>query len=230
MDPRWRVVEHQGHAADLHAGSASLVDAGQAALSGPLVRILTSTDRAVVLGSAQSDSDVDRERAEALGLGVARRRSGGGAVLVGPGEVVWVDIVIPTGDALWVADVGRACWWLGEAWICALASAGLPGGQAWRGPMLRSDWSDRVCFAGLGAGEVTLDGRKLVGIAQRRTRSGALFQCAVPIRWNPGPLVEVLRWRPGERQRAAADLTGAAAGIGTKRVDAVVSALLDGLE
>jgi lipoate---protein ligase len=233
VDPRWRVVQHEGTAADLHAGSAALVSADQAGPAGlatPLVRVLTSTDRAVVMGSAQPDSDLDRSRAEALGLSVVRRRSGGGAVLVGPGDVVWLDILVPAGDALWVDDVGRACWWLGDAWIGALASVGLPGGQAWRGPMVRSDWSDRVCFAGLGAGEVMLDGRKLVGIAQRRTRAGALFQCAVPIQWDPLPLVEVLRWLPGERQRAAVDLAGVAAGIGAQRVGALVAAFVDRLE
>jgi lipoate-protein ligase A len=230
VDPRWRVAEHEGTAADLHAGSSALVDTDRAGQATPLVRVLTSTDRAVVLGSAQPESNLDRTRAEALGLGVVRRRSGGGAVLVGPGEVVWLDVVIPAGDPLWVADVGRACWWLGDRWTSALAATGLPGARVWRGPMVRSVWSDRVCFAGLGAGEVTLEGRKLVGIAQRRTRAGALFQCAVPIQWDPGPLVEVLQWRPGERQRAAVDLAAVASGIGVQRVGALVSAFVDGLE
>jgi lipoate---protein ligase len=233
LDPRWRVTEHEGNAADLHARSAELIDAGTAGApgtAGRVVRVLTSTDRAVVLGSGQDDSDVDRPRAEALGISVVRRRSGGGAVLVGPGDVIWLDIVVPAGDALWVPDVGRACWWLGDTWIEALASVGLRGGRAWRGPMVRSAWSDRVCFAGLGAGEVTLDDRKVVGISQRRTRAGALFQCAVPIQWDPRPLVEVLRWRPGEGDRAEADLAGVATGIGADRAEALVSAFVARLD
>lgn len=36
-----------------------------------------------------------------------------------------------------------------------------------------------MCFAGVGAGEVLLDGRKVVGISQRRARDGARFQCVV---------------------------------------------------
>ena len=39
-----------------------------------------------------------------------------------------------------------------------------------------SDWSALVCFAGLGPGEVTLDGQKLVGLSQRRTRDGVRIQ------------------------------------------------------
>jgi hypothetical protein len=49
-----------------------------------------------------------------------------------------------------------------------------------------------VCFAGLGPGEVTVDGRKAVGIAQRRTRAGSLFQCAVPLRWDGARLARAL--------------------------------------
>jgi lipoate---protein ligase len=229
VDPRWRVAEVEGTAADLHSGSAGLVGADQAGLAIPLIRVLTTTDRAVVLGSAQPDSDVDRPRAAALGLSVARRRSGGGAVLVGRDDAVWVDVVVPAGDPLWDADVGRASWWLGEVWVDALAAAGLPGGEAWHDAVVRTAWSDRVCFAGLGAGEVTRHGRKLVGISQRRTRAGALFQCAVPIRWEPAVLVEVLRWRPGDRTRAMSDLAEAAAAIGAERAEALVAAFVDRL-
>jgi lipoate-protein ligase A len=38
--------------------------------------------------------------------------------------------------------------------------------------------SEVLCFDGLGAGEVTLDGSKLVGISQRRTRGAARLQCS----------------------------------------------------
>jgi hypothetical protein len=41
-----------------------------------------------------------------------------------------------------------------------------------------------VCFAGLGPGEVTRNGAKVVGISQRRTRHAARFQCAVLHRWD----------------------------------------------
>ena len=42
--------------------------------------------------------------------------------------------------------------------------------------MVTTPWSDLVCFAGLGPGEVLLDGRKLVGLSQRRTRNGVRIQ------------------------------------------------------
>ena len=49
-----------------------------------------------------------------------------------------------------------------------------------------------MCFAGLGPGEVTVDGRKVVGISQRRTRAAARFQCVVLERWDPDAVVALL--------------------------------------
>lgn len=164
------------------------------------------TAPAVVLGSTQGD---DMVTPGAAGLGVARRRSGGGAVLVEPGRVVWADVVVPAGDPLWQADVGRAAWWLGDVWAATLASLGLVGAAVHRGGLVRTPWSAAVCFAGLGPGEVTVDGRKVVGVSQRRTRDGALFQCAAPLAWGPGPLLAALALTPIQRGEAATALATA---------------------
>lgn len=185
---------------------------------------------AVVLGSTEDAAHVDPARAATAGVEVARRRSGGGAVLLVPGGVVWADVVVPAGDPLWVDDVGRAAWWLGEAWAGALAALGAEPGalEVHRGGLVRTAWSDRVCFAGLGPGEVRVGGRKVVGVAQRRTRAGAVFQCAVPLVWDPASLVDVLALDDAARARAATDLAGVAAGVGREAAD-VEAALLDAL-
>jgi lipoate-protein ligase A len=125
------------------------------------------------------------------GVPIVRRRSGGGAVLVGPGEVLWVDVLLPADDALWETDVGRSFHWLGQVWVDALAALGVQ--SSWhKGPMVCTPWCRQVCFAGIGSGEVTVDGRKVVGMSQRRTRAGALFQCAALLRWNPDEMARLL--------------------------------------
>ena len=125
---------------------------------------------------------------ETAGIDVVRRRSGGGAVHLEPGGTLWVDVVVPRGDDVWDDDVGRATFWLGEAWAIAVGA----GAAVHRGPMVRTEWSDLVCFAGLGPGEVTIDDRKVVGISQRRTREAARFQCVAYERWDPRPLAQHL--------------------------------------
>lgn len=176
--------------------------------TGRAVRLCRPTGPAVVLGSTQRIDDVNRPAATAAGFDVVRRRSGGGAVLVEPGAVAWVDVVVPRSDPLWDDDVGKAFRWLGDAWAAALCGLGVSGADVHRGGIVRSPWSSKVCFAGLGPGEVVVDGRKVVGMAQRRTRHGALFQCAVPLAWEPLRLLEVLALSDEERREAGAELTG----------------------
>jgi hypothetical protein len=64
---------------------------------------------------------------------------------------------------------------------------------------------------------VLVDGRKAVGMSQRRTRTAALFQCCVMLRWDPQALLGLLALEPAERVEAAASLAGVAVGIGPER-------------
>lgn len=134
-------------------------------------------------------------------------------MLVEPGGLVWVDVLVPTGDPLWEHDVGRAFAWLGRAWVGALAAAGIAGAEAHEGPLITSAWSGIVCFAGLGPGEVTLEGSKVVGMCQRRARAGALFQCAALLDWRPRRLLNRLALDDDERDRGAHELARAARGL-----------------
>jgi lipoate-protein ligase A len=175
--------------------------------------VCEATQPALVLGSAQRDDVVDRDACARAGVEVVRRRSGGGAVLVVPGDLLWVDVVVPAGDSLWLVDVGRAFQWLGEVWRDALAELGVTT-VVHEGALLRPAWSDLVCFAGTGPGEV-LDttAAKVVGMSQRRTRDAARFQCAALARWDPVALLDLLALAPEDREEAARDLREAASGV-----------------
>ncbi len=218
------MVQHvAGRAAELHAESAGL--AADPGLPPRLVRVLDAVRPAVVLGSTQPATDVDDDAALAAGVEVARRRSGGGAVLVGPGRCVWVDLLIARGDPRWDDDVRVAPQWVGEAWAAALAAIDLPGGEV-RRSMTPNAWSRRICFAGAGPGEVFVGRRKVVGIAQRRTGAHALFQCAVLIDPDPDPLLNVLSLSAEQRRSAGDLLRGQTLGVGAGRAHALVDAMV----
>lgn len=179
------------------------------------VWVFEPSQPALVLGSAQ------RLVTAVTDIEVVRRRSGGGAVLVVPGDVLWVDVLVPAGDPLWDDDVGRAFGWLGEAWSAALGSLGVAT-TVHRGAMTRSPWSDAVCFAGLGPGELlNAAGQKVVGMAQRRTRSVERFQCAALGRWDASALVGPLGLPP----TAVPELELVAAGVGVPLEDLLVAFL-----
>jgi lipoate-protein ligase A len=128
-----------------------------------------------------------------LGFETTRRVSGGSAVVVGPGECAWVDVVVARDAPGWNDDIGKAGCWMGDQWVAALGAVGVDDLKVHRTAMERSPGYDAVCFAGVGSGEVLrADGAKLVGISQRRTRAWALFQCAIPLRWDPSDLIAVL--------------------------------------
>jgi lipoate-protein ligase A len=147
---------------------------------------------AIVLGSRQTDDVVDLVACRRREVEIVHRRSGGGVVLLVPGATDWVDVIVPATDPEWDDDVRRSMVRIGERWVEALRD--LVDGEltVHRGPMVRTPWSELVCFAGIAPGEVLLDGVKLVGLSQRRTRRGARFQCAVNRRFDDGLLVELL--------------------------------------
>jgi lipoate-protein ligase A len=165
------------------------------------------TRPALVLGSSQPMAHVDSDACARAGVEVVRRRSGGAAVLVRPGEMHWVDVIVPAGHPRWSDDVGRAGRWIGEAWQRAAAAVGVAGAMVYDGPMRHDSWSRHVCFAGLAAGEVLLGEAKLVGVSQRRSRHGARFQCAWHRRWDPDALVGLL----AEPRPSAGEIRGVVA-------------------
>ena len=56
------------------------------------------------------------------GFEIVRRRSGGGVVVLRPGELIWIDIVVPAAAHGVPADVRGSMIWAGERWAEALAS------------------------------------------------------------------------------------------------------------
>lgn len=218
MTNRWQRRHHRGRAADLHA--LDLLAEPRRSIS------WLEVDRpALVLGSAQRDPIVDHVAAERAGVDIVRRRSGGGAVWLDPTSITWVDVVIPVDDPLWEDDVGRAGLWLGDVWQEALADLGITDTEVHRGAMRRDPVARLVCFAGLAAGELLRDGRKVVGVSARRSRLGARFQCSVLHEWQPDRLLAVLDLTASERTSVAARLHDVAAGIGDIGGERIVDAL-----
>ena len=178
------VIEQQS----LSAQAAHDVDL--LATSGRKMRIFKPTAPAIVLGSTQREDIVDAPFVTARGLDVARRRSGGGAVLVDE-SVVWIDFAIARDDPLWDDDIARSMQWLGQMWSAALADRGIKG-VVHKGPAIVPPLARAICFCGTGHGEVVVGGRKAIGISQRRTRNGARFQTMLHTR-RDDTLIDALR-------------------------------------
>ena len=188
----WAVERGFGPAASLHA-------LGDPARPARAARVLEVDGPSLVLGSSQPLDLIDSERAAAAGVAVARRRSGGGAVYLDPGRHVWVDLLVPRGDRLWDDDVVRAAGWAGELWGAVAASLTGEPASVHRGGSVGGRWGRLICFAGLGPAEVTVGGRKVVGISQRRSRDWTRIQT-------------MARIAPGEGAPTPAPVVGAGPG------------------
>ncbi len=184
-----------GYAVETHHGPASTFHARDVPDPPRPALWVHHVDRpALVLGSNQDESIVDTAACRRNGVEVVRRRSGGGAVLLLPGDAQWIDAVVPTDDPGWVADIHRQMVWLGRRILDALvATTGVDRRRlaVHEGPMRATAWSPTICYDGIGAGEVLLDGAKLVGISQRRTRGYARLQCSWYTAYRAESLVDL---------------------------------------
>jgi lipoate-protein ligase A len=178
-----------------------------------VVQVFEPSRTALILGSGQKDDIVNWASAQSADTEVARRRSGGGAVLLVARGSSWIDVLVPRVDPRWSDDVVASARWLGEAWAGALWKLGVPA-AVHPGGLERTRWGPLVCFGALGPGEVVVAGRKVVGISQRRTRLGSRFECLVLNSWDPASLLDLLVMERNDRAEALADLTDVAAGPG----------------
>ena len=202
-------------AAEQLAGSLALL-AGLEHTGVPAMRWYQFGRPALLLGSAQRLTEVDLAACAAAGIPVHRRRSGGGAVL--GDSLLLLDLALPAEDPLYTSDVTESYRWLGAVWAAALGALGIVArvvdiATARADAQLLDPLLRRVCFGGLSPYEVVVERRKVVGLAQARRRSGALFQAGVYLQWAPERTAALMTATPAERARLTAQLHARVAGL-----------------
>jgi len=146
----------------------------------PRFRVWTYRDPAIVLGCSQRSRQADAAARLAQGMELMVRPSGGGAVLTGP-WMVSASVVLPLTHPWVQGRLPESYRALGLLHVQVLADLGvtaqaLPEVEVHQanerlGPVV--DWA---CYGSLAPWEVVdAAGRKLVGLAQRRQRTGVLL-------------------------------------------------------
>ena len=156
----------------------------------PVLRCWRHPRAGVILGASQ------HKLLPALapqGIELVARRAGGGAVLAGP-WMLSASVLLPPGHALARGGITRGYEWIGTHFAAVLQALGVPAQPA---PHKRDAgalaWA---CFAGVSPWEVLLDGRKIVGLAQRRSRTGVLVAAGLLLDAPDWPLLCAVMGRP----------------------------------
>ncbi|HEX2529966.1 MAG TPA: ligase [Burkholderiaceae bacterium] len=147
----------------------------------PYFRIWTYPSPAIVLGCSQNSLHEDVQRRAEGRVECIKREAGGAAVLTGP-WLVSASVVLPNGHPWIGSSVVDTYRRLGELHVAALREYGVPASALPPQEVPRASALNSVgvatwaCFGGLSPWEVVnAEGRKLVGLAQRRRRSGVLL-------------------------------------------------------
>ena len=164
--------------------------------SPPTLRFFAWSPPTVSLGYGQRlDGRIDERALAAMGLGLVRRATGGSAILhEGPDLEITYSVSAGAGDFEGANDLLETYRWIGAGLLCGLRALGAPV------EMVSVQPSDPAampafCFARTGSFELEVDGRKLVGSAQRRQGTAFLQHGAIMLGAEPARLRRVF---PGE--------------------------------
>lgn len=146
---RWRLERVSLTTATLHEAWPRLTEGER------LCRVAEPIDRALVLGSSTGEEGFDLQRVRREGITVVRRHSGGGAVLVEPGDQIWLMLYLRLDDPLVLRDLGSSFLWLGTAVQNLLEGLGVEG-RVVTERQERTELGRMICFADLGFGELTI--------------------------------------------------------------------------
>ncbi|MFN8475085.1 MAG: ligase [Anaerolineae bacterium] len=221
-----RLLPWSAEPADRELATSLALLAGVEETGQPAMRWYEIAPPALVLGSGQHLSDVNVAVCAAMGVPVVKRSSGGGAVFTGVS--LSLDVALPPDDPLDSHDITESYRWLGETWVAALASLGIAArlvsvAEARADTRSLSPLLKRVCYAGLSPYEVAVGTRKVVGLAQRRRRQGALLQGGVYLHWPSEETAALVGITNQEQSALAEELPRRVAGLDELRTNGAPS-------
>jgi len=181
----------------------------------------------IVLGFSQKPSVLNPELLTSHTLPIYHRHAGGTAVLVGPG-LLSLDVILPAGHPLILADVVESYRWFGEAWVQTLRTFNIEthtvspeeahAQQGLRRQTATREYElllQRACYGSLSPYEVVSGKRKVVGFDMVRRRNGSLLQAGLLLQWDTSCLADVLGHTHEEQERLREGLTERAVGLDT---------------
>ncbi len=194
----------------------ALMESAGAGLAPPTLRIYQWSPPAISLGKGQAIAVVDLDRCASDGVSVARRPTGGWAIL--HTDEMTYSVAAHGDDPIVAGPLLDAYKRLSAALIAGLRLMGLPAELA--PPIPSEDKAGLVaCFEVPYNNEITVNGKKLMGSAQARSQRRLMQHGSLPLTGDVGRAAgylifadEVAREEVRHRLRAHATTASAAAG------------------
>ncbi|MCZ6512612.1 MAG: lipoate--protein ligase family protein [Nitrospinae bacterium] len=185
---------------NMAADSALLADCEQGLIP-PTVRFYGWSEPAITLGYSQkAEAELDHDRCRELAIPVVRRPTGGRALLH-YNELTYA-VVAPVTRAPFNRGLKATFEAISEALLSGLKGLGVRGDLNTRRQRPASEFKrSPACFASLNHCEITVDGKKLVGSAQKRTSKAFLQHGSVIIESDHELFTSLLQF-DGEQQRS----------------------------
>lgn len=142
----------------------------------PVLRFYLWAPPALSLGWSQSPDDLDREAIIEDGLDVVFRPTGGRAIYH-HGELTY-SVIFPWGHPITQMTIMESYERISQALVAGLHNLGI---QAEFGRGERNLYKNPSCFASTSRYEVLVNGKKIIGSAQRRTKKGLVQQGTILI-------------------------------------------------
>lgn len=201
--------EQRADAAFNMAIDEAMVSAYRKGGMSPTLRLYTWHEPALTIGYFQEISEeLDWAACQSRKVSVVRRITGGRAVL--HGRDITYSVVAGPHSPIFASQTLRGTFLIiSHAFISALSRLGLKaesasGGVESSSRSLKSASGGPLCFASPSWYEITCEGRKVIGSAQRRWREGFLQQGSVLLSFRPEEFYRLFRFESalgGEARR-----------------------------
>lgn len=185
--------------------------------SQPTLRLYAWSPACLSVGYAQSLQDIDQDRLAANGWEVVRRITGGRAILH-VDELTYA-VMVPYNEPRLAGSLLEGYQRISEALMQALSTLGLPVQAHPLGSPETKEEPKPVCFEVPSNYEITVDGKKIVGSAQARKRSGILQHGTLPLAGDLARIIQALSFpdssaRENAKKRLLARATSVEAVLG----------------
>lgn len=212
----------------------ALAHSARAGISPPVLRLYKWDRPTLSLGYFQKiNSEVNRSYCAAHGIPIVRRLTGGRAILHQSDELTY-SFTAPFSRPEFASGLKESYLAISGALMIALRSLGIPAEMA---PPPRTSRPDRnpVCFQSLSLAEAAVDGRKIIGSAQKRWHNGLMQHGSIPMTIDTDLLYNALTFESDEaRNHAMAAAEHKMSGLlelnGNVTIEALTTAIVRGFE